>query len=212
MHASMALPGKPALLSRKLEHVSFSMTSSAYAGTCCCQPLTLLLALQAIPILGSSHAIHALPCGQLGHAPRMCRRSERMVPTRAGITVREDAADGAARRRPGKRLNSPERWEITQLIKAGVLDVSEYPTFDEEGQVRVFGFVHCTCVLRPQFMQAQQQLPSRPEVCRCVCQPVNCLLGCVAMVHCSTSVECLLTCNPPRITGCVVARRAIVCL
>lgn len=40
--------------------------------------------------------------------------------------------------RPRKRLTSPERWEVTQLIKAGVLDVTEYPTFDEEGQV-IFG-------------------------------------------------------------------------
>lgn len=39
--------------------------------------------------------------------------------------------------RPRKRLTSPERWEVTQLIKAGVLDVTEYPTFDEEGQVSV---------------------------------------------------------------------------
>ena len=39
--------------------------------------------------------------------------------------------------RPRKRLTSPERWEVTQLIKAGVLDVTEYPTFDEEGQVCV---------------------------------------------------------------------------
>lgn len=41
----------------------------------------------------------------------------------------------AAVGRPRKRLTSPERWEVTQLIKAGVLDVTEYPTFDEEGQV-----------------------------------------------------------------------------
>ena len=55
----------------------------------------------------------------------------------AGITVRDDAplVDGMNRRRPGKRLTSPERWEVTQLIKSGVLDVSEYPTFDDEGQV-----------------------------------------------------------------------------
>ena len=45
-------------------------------------------------------------------------------------------ADQAHVRRPGKRLNSPERWEVTQLIKAGVLDITEYPTFDEEGQAR----------------------------------------------------------------------------
>lgn len=31
-----------------------------------------------------------------------------------------------------RRLNSPERWEISQLIKSGVLDPSEYPELDEE--------------------------------------------------------------------------------
>ena len=42
------------------------------------------------------------------------------------------AAAAAAARRPGKRLSSPERWEVTQLIKSGVLDVTEYPTYDPE--------------------------------------------------------------------------------
>ncbi|TPX30901.1 hypothetical protein SmJEL517_g05644 [Synchytrium microbalum] len=31
-----------------------------------------------------------------------------------------------------KRLTSPERWEIKQLIASGVLDPKDYPTFDEE--------------------------------------------------------------------------------
>lgn len=35
-------------------------------------------------------------------------------------------------RRRGRRLTSPERWELSQLIKSGVLDVSEYPEFNEE--------------------------------------------------------------------------------
>ncbi len=30
------------------------------------------------------------------------------------------------------RLTSPEKWEIKQLISAGVLDPSDYPGFDEE--------------------------------------------------------------------------------
>ena len=51
----------------------------------------------------------------------------------SGIRV---ADEPVAARRPGKRLTSPERWEVTQLIKAGVLDITEYPTFDEEGQAR----------------------------------------------------------------------------
>ena len=50
----------------------------------------------------------------------------------SGIRVSDEPV---AARRPGKRLTSPERWEVTQLIKAGVLDITEYPTFDEEGQV-----------------------------------------------------------------------------
>ncbi|KNC98023.1 uncharacterized protein SPPG_06442 [Spizellomyces punctatus DAOM BR117] len=31
-----------------------------------------------------------------------------------------------------KRISSPERWEIKQLIASGVLDPKEYPTFDED--------------------------------------------------------------------------------
>lgn len=56
----------------------------------------------------------------------------------SGITVKDDDKGNLPRRRPGKRLTSPERWEITQLIKSGVLDVTEYPTFDEEEGVSHF--------------------------------------------------------------------------
>ena len=59
----------------------------------------------------------------------------------SGITVKNDDKGNLPRRRPGKRLTSPERWEITQLIKSGVLDVTEYPTFDEEEGVRSRHFV-----------------------------------------------------------------------
>ncbi len=34
--------------------------------------------------------------------------------------------------RSAKRLTSPERWEIKQLISSGVIDASEYPELDEE--------------------------------------------------------------------------------
>ena len=58
-----------------------------------------------------------------------------MVPTQQGgcVSVTTPVLQDGARadqthvRRPGKRMNSPERWEITQLIKAGVLDVTQYP-------------------------------------------------------------------------------------
>lgn len=48
----------------------------------------------------------------------------------SGITVKDE--DATEQRRPRKRLTSPERWEITQLIKSGVMDVTELPNFDEE--------------------------------------------------------------------------------
>ena len=66
-------------------------------------------------------------------------------------------------RRPGKRLNSPERWEITQLIKAGVLDITEYPTFDEEGQAR-------RALSRALASGLQGHAQAVPSPCRCVLQ------------------------------------------
>jgi ATP-dependent RNA helicase DHX8/PRP22 len=50
----------------------------------------------------------------------------------SGIRVKDEAALEAAPRRRGRRMTSPERWEISQLIKAGVLDASEYPDYDED--------------------------------------------------------------------------------
>lgn len=55
----------------------------------------------------------------------------------SGITVKDDDSSNQPKRRLGKRLTSPERWEITQLIKSGVLDVRDYPTFDEEEGVSI---------------------------------------------------------------------------
>ncbi|KAH8120070.1 P-loop containing nucleoside triphosphate hydrolase protein [Phellopilus nigrolimitatus] len=42
------------------------------------------------------------------------------------------AADTSSHIRSAKRLTSPERWEIKQLISSGVIDASEYPDLDEE--------------------------------------------------------------------------------
>ncbi|GAB4818028.1 hypothetical protein N2152v2_005074 [Parachlorella kessleri] len=50
----------------------------------------------------------------------------------SGIKVRDESLLEDKPRRRGRRMTSPERWEIAQLIKAGVLDVSEYPEFNEE--------------------------------------------------------------------------------
>ncbi|CAK4652169.1 unnamed protein product [Aphanomyces euteiches] len=48
--------------------------------------------------------------------------------------MQQESVDASENEKPraAKRLSSPERWEIRQLINSGVLPVSEYPTFDEE--------------------------------------------------------------------------------
>ena len=48
----------------------------------------------------------------------------------AGTTA--ESEQESARRRPPKRLSSPELWEARQLIASGVLPVSAYPTFDAD--------------------------------------------------------------------------------
>jgi ATP-dependent RNA helicase DHX8/PRP22 len=40
--------------------------------------------------------------------------------------------DDGKPQRAAKRMSSPERWEVQQLINSGVLAVEDYPTFDEE--------------------------------------------------------------------------------
>jgi len=42
------------------------------------------------------------------------------------------SASGDDRIRSAKRLTSPERWEIKQLIASGAVDASEYPNLDED--------------------------------------------------------------------------------
>ncbi|CAL0323843.1 unnamed protein product [Lupinus luteus] len=50
----------------------------------------------------------------------------------SGIRIVEEDDLGKSRR-PLKRMSSPEIWEAKQLIASGVMSVSEYPTYDEEG-------------------------------------------------------------------------------
>ncbi|OEL27759.1 putative pre-mRNA-splicing factor ATP-dependent RNA helicase DEAH5 [Dichanthelium oligosanthes] len=51
----------------------------------------------------------------------------------SGIVITEEDEAAPASRRPLKRMSSPERWEAKQLIASGVLDVRDYPMFDEDG-------------------------------------------------------------------------------
>ncbi|CAN6452534.1 unnamed protein product [Victoria cruziana] len=50
----------------------------------------------------------------------------------SGIRIVDEDSSGPSRR-PLKRMSSPERWEAKQLIASGVLDVREYPMYDDDG-------------------------------------------------------------------------------
>ncbi|WJZ92361.1 hypothetical protein VitviT2T_011363 [Vitis vinifera] len=50
----------------------------------------------------------------------------------SGIRIVEEN-DAAPSRRPLKRMSSPEKWEAKQLIASGVLDIREFPMYDDEG-------------------------------------------------------------------------------
>ena len=83
----------------------------------------------------------------------------------SGITVKEDDSGGQPKRRLGKRMTSPERWEITQLIKSGVLDVRDYPTFDEEEGVSICSAACQHSQPCTQALGEQQQLFSLTDKC-----------------------------------------------
>ncbi|KAJ8606234.1 hypothetical protein MRB53_041106 [Persea americana] len=52
------------------------------------------------------------------------------------VPVIENNSNG---RRPRKRMTSPERWEIRQLIASGVVKAADYPDLDEEYNAAVNG-------------------------------------------------------------------------
>ncbi|KAG8070541.1 hypothetical protein GUJ93_ZPchr0006g44786 [Zizania palustris] len=56
----------------------------------------------------------------------------------SGIIITEEDEVAPMSRRPLKRMSSPERWEAKQLIASGVLDVRDYPMFDEDGDGMIY--------------------------------------------------------------------------
>ncbi|PUZ60922.1 hypothetical protein GQ55_4G216800 [Panicum hallii var. hallii] len=50
----------------------------------------------------------------------------------SGICVPDEDEVGPAPRRPTRRMSSPERWEMKQLIASGVLDAKDYLGSDED--------------------------------------------------------------------------------
>jgi len=91
-----------------------------------------------LPLNGAASGANGAPIGR-GRAPGPSQGPSSAFGNRSalhglsGINLKSEAdgADGKPRRR-GRRMTSPERWEISQLIKSGVLDPSEYPDFDDE--------------------------------------------------------------------------------
>ena len=53
-------------------------------------------------------------------------------PDRPSILADMPDVDDAKERKAIKRISSPERWEIKQMIAANVIDKSELPDFDED--------------------------------------------------------------------------------
>lgn len=56
----------------------------------------------------------------------------RVVPASSGTNSIPLRSRDEAPVRSAKRLTSPERWELKQLISSGAIDSSEYPELDEE--------------------------------------------------------------------------------
>ncbi|KQJ96362.1 probable pre-mRNA-splicing factor ATP-dependent RNA helicase DEAH5 [Brachypodium distachyon] len=50
----------------------------------------------------------------------------------SGIVIPEEHGAGSARRRPVRRMSSPERWELKQLLASGVM--KDHPLFDQDDE------------------------------------------------------------------------------
>lgn len=68
---------------------------------------------------------------------------DRMENSRQPVPIIEEdgSAVGKFRMQSRKRLTSPERWEIKQLIASGVVPASQYPDIDEEYNMHINGEV-----------------------------------------------------------------------
>lgn len=63
--------------------------------------------------------------------------SDRPVP----VVEEDEHQNGSFRMKSRKRLTSPERWEIKQLIASGVVPASQYPDIDDEFNMHINGEV-----------------------------------------------------------------------
>ncbi|KAJ4880660.1 hypothetical protein Rs2_37715 [Raphanus sativus] len=56
----------------------------------------------------------------------------------SGIRIVKEINVAAPSRRRLKRMSSPERWEAKQLIASGALKATEFPDYDEDGDVMLY--------------------------------------------------------------------------
>ncbi|CAM0910536.1 unnamed protein product [Alopecurus aequalis] len=80
-----------------------------------------------------------LPPMQRDAVPRASRSAGRAVTSGkrvglSGILIAEDEGARSAPRRSVRRMSSPERWELKQLIASGALNARDYPAFDEDDE------------------------------------------------------------------------------
>ncbi len=84
------------------------------------------------PAKKSASGANSTPLGRHGGVPGVGESRSRLLGLGLGLesatraSEREEAQGGRA----VKRLSSPERWEIKQLIAAGVMDARDVPGFD----------------------------------------------------------------------------------
>ncbi|XP_066925982.1 ATP-dependent RNA helicase DHX8-like [Clytia hemisphaerica] len=71
-----------------------------------------------------------LPTSRSQNEEDLLRNPDRPSNVKPVIPMYEE--EGTNVKKKFKRVSSPEKWEIKQLISAGVLDKADYPDFDEE--------------------------------------------------------------------------------
>ncbi|KAK1417406.1 hypothetical protein QVD17_26533 [Tagetes erecta] len=68
----------------------------------------------------------------------LLNKGDRLKLGSSGVKISESEEDVVfGSRVPSKRSNSPEKWEVNQLIASGVLAVKDYPVYDDENNDKV---------------------------------------------------------------------------
>ena len=92
--------------------------------------------------------------------------------------LKDEGDEGAYQSNKKKKLSSPELWEARQLINAGILPISEYPTFDTEGGAGILQSTETEELIdieineeEPVFLKGQTKISRELEPVRIVKNP-----------------------------------------